>query len=445
MTLQKRRRVWLAVRAEQPDVPSTPPRCSEEAAYNREVNLEGRVADVVVLGAGAAGLMAAIQAGRRGRRVLLLDHGDRPGRKILISGGGRCNFTNLGTRAENFVSENPHFARSALARYTPQDFLTLVERHAIPYHEKTLGQLFCNDSAKRIVTLLETECGQAGVDIRCGVQVGGVASGGASPHRFLVETSLGPIHCASVVVATGGLSIPKLGATGFGYDVARQFGLDLVEPRAALVPLVFTPGDAGTWCDLTGLSTEVVASAQKASTANRNAKQPAPAFREKLLITHRGLSGPAVLQVSSYWRQGASLTIDLAPGQEVLRPLLQQNARRDGMTLLQAVRKVLPARLADRWTQVQLHEREDWTNAGLARLEHALHHWTCTPAGSEGYAKAEVTAGGVSTQELEARTLESKRVPGLFFVGEVVDVTGWLGGYNFQWAWASGFAAGSAA
>ncbi len=413
--------------------------------------------DVVVLGAGAAGLMAALEAGRRGRRVLLLDHGERVGRKILISGGGRCNFTNLGTRAENFISENVHFAQSALARYTPQDFVRLVEKHGIRYHEKALGQLFCDDSAKRIVTMLEKECGEAGVDIRCGVRVVGISELGQTastsgradgPMRFTVETSFGPVQCASVVVATGGLSIPKLGATGFGYEVARQFGHPVVEPRAALVPLVFGPGDAADWCDLSGVSTEViggVAVGGKAAATGKGRAHELPKFREKLLITHRGVSGPAVLQVSSYWRPGREARFDLAPGREVFGSLLEKNARRDGAAVVSALRGVLPARLAERWVYVQMREREDWTNAGIARLEAALHAWTVRPAGSEGYAKAEVTAGGVDTKELDARTMESRRVPGLYFIGEVVDVTGWLGGYNFQWAWASGVAAGSVA
>ncbi len=404
-----------------------------------------RAVDVVVLGAGAAGLMAAMEAGRRGRGVLLLDPGERPGRKILISGGGRCNFTNLGTRAENFVSNNPHFARSPLARYTPQDFVQLVERHGIRYHEKTLGQLFCDDSAKRIVTMLERECGEAGVEIRCGVQVVGVSHSTASAAGFRVETTSGRIECAAVVVATGGLSIPKLGATGFGYDLARRFGHAVVTPRAALVPLVFGPEDAADWCDLTGVSTEVLAEASSGPSIAKGRSRTLPTFREKLLITHRGVSGPAVLQVSSYWQPGREVRFDLAPNREVLSPLLIRHARRDAAALLALLRSVFPARLAERWITLQLCHGEDWTNAGIGRLEQALHAWTFMPDGTEGYAKAEVTAGGVDTRELNARTMESLRVPGLYFVGEVVDVTGWLGGYNFQWAWASGVSAGAAA
>ncbi|HLI76078.1 MAG TPA: aminoacetone oxidase family FAD-binding enzyme [Acidobacteriaceae bacterium] len=419
------------------------------------VGMGGRRADVVVLGAGAAGLMAAAEAGKRGRRVLLLEPGERAGRKILISGGGRCNFTNLGTRAENFLSENMHFARSALARYPPQEFVRLVEKHGIGYHEKTLGQLFCDDSAKRIVTMLERECGESGVEIRCGVRVFEVsrrpsiaagADGSGDAARFAIETSAGRIECGSVVVATGGLSIPKLGATGFGYELARQFGHAVVEPRAALVPLVFHPGDAADWMDLSGVSAEVVAATEERSRPETKGRgRRTPEFREKLLITHRGVSGPAVLQISSYWRPGAQVRFDLAPNREVFGAMLAKNARRDAAAVVSALRAILPARLAERWAEVQLRAGEDWTNAGVARLEAGVHAWTVRPAGSEGYAKAEVTAGGVDTRELDARTMESRRVAGLYFIGEVVDVTGWLGGYNFQWAWASGVAAGAAA
>lgn len=391
--------------------------------------------------------MAAIEAGRRGRSVVVLDHGERPGRKILISGGGRCNFTNLRTTAENFLSENPHFARSALTRYTAQDFVRLVEQHGIQYHEKTLGQLFCNDSAKRIVSMLEKECGTAGVAIRCGQRILAVSrrTRTAAVSTFQVETSAGPLECASVIVATGGLSIPKLGATGFGFDLARQFGHPVVEPRAALVPFVFQPSDAADWCDLSGLSTEVVAAASPGAPAKGGRAKALASFREKLLITHRGLSGPAALQISSYWRPGRDVHLDLAPATEVLQPLWMKNARRDATALLSAIKRVLPTRLAERWVQLELLRNENWTNAGLTALEARLHNWTLVPTGTEGFAKAEVTAGGVDTRELDARTMESRRVPGLYFAGEVVDVTGWLGGYNFQWAWASGVAAGSAA
>ena len=414
---------------------------SERTRHASRGAMNVRHYDVIVLGAGAAGMMCAFEAGRRGRRVLLLDHGERVGRKILISGGGRCNFTNLHTRAENFLSANPHFAKSALARFTPADMIALVEKHGIRYHEKTLGQLFCDDSAQRIVTLLERECGEAGVETRCGVKIIKARQENATETapKFIVETSTGDFACESVVVATGGLSIPKMGATSFGYELAQQFGHALIEPRAALVPLVFTPEDRERWCDLSGVSFEVVARAETTGKTRRNV---APEFREKLLITHRGVSGPAVLQVSSYWKPGEQVCFDLAPGREVLAALLEKNARRDAANLVAALRPVLPARMAERWVAAQL--ALDWTNAGIARMEAALHAWTLTPAGTEGFAKAEVTAGGIDTAELDARTLESRRVPGLYFIGEVVDVTGWLGGYNFQWAWASAVSAGQA-
>ena len=396
--------------------------------------------DVLIFGAGAAGLLCAIESARRGRRTLVLDHADRPGKKILISGGGRCNFTNLHTAPENFLSANTHFAKSALARYTPQDFLALVEKHRIPWHEKHLGQLFCDRSAHDILNMLLRECADAEARIRLSTGILSVANNAAGFH---VETSTGPITTASLVIATGGLSIPKMGATGMGYDLARQFGLAIVEPRPALVPLVFSPEDAADWCDLTGLSAEVVASAP----ARANRKQPSPKFKEKLLITHRGFSGPAILQISSYWRAGEPIEIDLAPSHDITAPLFAANARRDHPALSLSLRAALPQRLSDRW--LRLHppaaRAAEPTNAALAEFERYLHAWRITPAGTEGYAKAEVTAGGVSTAELDSSTMQSKKIPGLYFIGEVVDVTGWLGGYNFQWAWASGYAAGQSA
>jgi predicted Rossmann fold flavoprotein len=401
--------------------------------------------DVVVLGAGAAGMMCAFEAGKRGRKVLLLEHGERVGRKILISGGGRCNFTNVGTKAENFLSENPHFAKSALARFTPKDFVALVEKHGIKYHEKTLGQLFCDDSARLIVGMLERECAEAGVETRCGVTVGRVQR---SPGKvgFVVETSVGVVECASVVVATGGLSIPAMGATGFGYELAREFGLAIVEPRAGLVPLVFSVGDRERWCDLTGVAFEVVARAVADEVGAKAARRKVPAFRERMLVTHRGVSGPAVLQASSYWRPGGEVSFDMAPGMEVFGALLRQASGRDWNSAYAALRGVLPTRMAERWVRVRANAGAgDWTNAGIARLEAELHAWTVRPDGSEGFGKAEVTVGGVDTAELDARTMESKRVAGMYFIGEVVDVTGWLGGYNFQWAWASAVAAGGVA
>ncbi len=406
--------------------------------------VSSRSFDVVILGAGAAGLMAAIEAGKRGRRTLVLDHADQPGKKILISGGGRCNFTNLHTAPENFLSDNPHFARSALARYTPQDFIALVEKHGIPYHEKTLGQLFCDGSAREILSLLTRELATARATIELGTRILSVRETGAS-RRFTVETSAGCIGTSSVVVATGGLSIPKIGATGLGYDIARQFGLAVVEPRPALVPLTLAPEDDARWCDLSGVSTEVIAGTSTDGIP-RGRRQPAPTFREKLLITHRGLSGPAILQISSYWRPGQTLSIDLAPGREVFAPLLAAKARRDATAAASVIRTLLPARWAERWLALHASAAaKDLSNAAIATLEGQLHAWRITPAGTEGFAKAEVTAGGVSTRELNPKTLEALRCPGLFFIGEVVDVTGWLGGYNFQWAWASGFCAGQCA
>ena len=392
--------------------------------------------DVIVLGAGAAGMMCAIEAGKRGRRVLLLDHAEAVGKKILISGGGRCNFTNLGCTWENFLSENPHFARSALARYTPQDFIAMVEAHRIPYHEKTLGQQFCDRGARDIVTMLERECAEAGVRIHVSTRVDSVRAneGGG----FSVETSAGGVRAESVVVATGGLSIPKMGATGFGYDVARGFGLRIVETRPGLVPLTFSAEDRDAWCDLSGVSAEVVATSEKP--LKRGVKQPS--FREKLLITHRGVSGPAVLQISSYWKPGEALEFDLAPGMDVFGGMTEY---RDWAAAMAGVKTVLPGRWAERWLARHAPDVRVMSNAAIGAMEEAIHAWRLIPAGTEGYAKAEVTAGGVDTAELDPRTLEARRVPGLFFIGEVVDVTGWLGGYNFQWAWASGFCAGQVA
>lgn len=384
-----------------------------------------QTADVIILGAGAAGLMCAIAAAEGGKRVLLLDHADRVGKKILISGGGRCNFTNLHTTPENFLSENPHFAKSALARYTPQDFIDLVEKHGVSYHEKTLGQLFCDGSAQQIVTLLQQECAEAGVVIRLGVQVQQIEQDGG----FSLRSDKDEFRAPALVVATGGPSIPKMGATEFGYEVAKHFGMNMIEPRPALVPMVFSEADREAWCDLAGVATEVVASSGKGR------------FRERMLLTHKGLSGPAGLQVSSYWRAGSAVVMDLAPEREVFGKLLETKGYRDGAMAFAALREVLPARLAERWLAMYAG---GWGNAAVIELERRLHAWELTPAGTEGYMKAEVTAGGVDTRGLDAKTMESRTVPGLYFVGEVVDVTGWLGGYNFQWAWASGVAAGRA-
>ncbi|HKD81914.1 MAG TPA: NAD(P)/FAD-dependent oxidoreductase [Candidatus Angelobacter sp.] len=383
--------------------------------------------DVIVLGAGAAGLMCAIEAGKRGRRVAVLERAERIGKKILISGGGRCNFTNLYCRPENFISANPHFAKSALARYTPADFTALVERHRIPYHEKTLGQLFCDGSAQQVVSLLEEECRRVGVQIFTTVKIAEVLR----EESFTVRAGAENFRSSSLVVATGGLSIPKMGATPFGYDLAQQFGLKIVETRPALVPLTWNSNDHDHYCDLAGVSAEVIASI--------GVQQ----FREKMLMTHRGLSGPAILQISSYWKPHQPITLDLAPEQNLTVALREPKARRDLAAARNAFRAALPHRLADRW--LDLHPPQGWSNHALDELEHCAHHWQITPEGTEGYAKAEVTAGGVDTNELSAKTMESRKIPGLYFIGEVVDVTGHLGGFNFQWAWASGYCAGQAA
>ena len=382
--------------------------------------------DVIILGGGAAGLMCAIEAGKRGRRVAVLEHAERIGKKILISGGGRCNFTNTYCRPENFISANPHFCKSALARYTPDDFIALVRKHGIAYHEKKLGQLFCDGSAREIVSMLEAECVAARVEIFTNTKITGVRR----DDGFEVGTSGGPFRAAAVVVATGGLSIPKMGATSFGYELARQFGLRIRPCRPALVPLVFDAVDRQHYADLAGVSAEVIAS----SDGQR--------FRESMLFTHRGLSGPAILQVSSYWQPGREITLDLAPGADPIAGVRKSTSHRDLAMLRNTLRTVLPSRFADRW--LEMHAPAAFTNAALDELQRTLHAWPITPAASEGYEKAEVTAGGVDTDELSAKTMEARKAPGLFFVGEVVDVAGHLGGFNFQWAWASGFAAGQA-
>jgi len=385
--------------------------------------------DVLILGAGAAGLMAAIEAGRRGRRVAVLERAERPGKKILISGGGRCNFTNLYTRPDHFLSANPHFAKSALARYTPADFIRLVERHGIAYHEKTLGQLFCDGSAQQVVDLLMRECLDTGVRVFLATAVSEVRRDDSS-GAFTLVAGTDAFTASALVVASGGLSIPKMGATGFGYDVARRFGIPHEPCRPALVPLTLSGEAHASFHDLAGISAPVIASCGKRS------------FREKMLFTHRGLSGPAILQISSYWSRGDSVRIDWSPEKPVLTPLREPNARRDLLTLKTTLRAQLPVRLADRLVDVAAPR--SWTNHDLDELERRLHCWTFTPNGTEGYEKAEVTAGGVSTDALSAQTMECRSVRGLYFIGEVVDVTGHLGGFNFQWAWASGAAAGRA-
>jgi predicted Rossmann fold flavoprotein len=400
-------------------------------------SLVNRKYDVIILGAGAAGLMCAIEAGKRGRRILVLERADRIGKKILISGGGRCNFTNLHTNPENFFSANRHFAKSALARYTPADFVRLVEKHRIPYHEKKLGQLFCDRAASDITAMLEQECRDAGVEIRLNVKVTEVRKDDVCENdalkndRFTVRAEDASFGAPRLVVATGGLSIAKIGATSFGYDLAGQFGLKIEPPGAALVPLVFSERDCKRWCDLAGVSTEVIAS-------TRGTKQT---FRENMLFTHRGISGPAILQISSYWDGKGPLHLDLAPDRNLTADL-RAVGHRDESSWKMLLREVLPRRFADRW--LDTYPLAGNSDRAFADAECQLHAWEVKPEGSEGYGKAEVTAGGVDTSELSAKTMESKRVPGLFFIGEVVDVTGQLGGFNFQWAWASGFCAGQA-
>jgi predicted Rossmann fold flavoprotein len=382
--------------------------------------------DALILGGGAAGLMCALEAGKRGRRVAVLEHNERLGKKILISGGGRCNFTNLHCQSENFLSANPHFAKSALARFTPADFVALVEKHQIAYHEKTLGQLFCDGSAGDILGMLEEECQSVGVTIFLNAKIHEVKR----TTEFVLHSAGTEFHAPALVVATGGLSIPKMGATSFGYDLARQFGMKIREPWPGLVPLMLDPEDQSRYGDLTGVSADVIASCHGQQ------------FREKMLFTHRGLSGPAILQISSYWKKPQDIRIDIAPGSELTAIFRDSKTPRTLTTLRSEFRNKMPVRFADRW--LDLHRPASWTNTALAELEQRVHAWTIIPTGTEGLAKAEVTAGGVDTDELSAKTMETRKLPGLFFIGEVVDVTGQLGGFNFQWAWASGAAAGRA-
>jgi predicted Rossmann fold flavoprotein len=360
--------------------------------------------------------------------VAVLEHADQAGKKILISGGGRCNFTHTECSPENFISANPHFAKSALARYTPQDFVALVEKHKVPYHEKTRGQLFCDNSARDILQMLERECEAVAAKIIPQARIHEVSRTSEFVVRVTLRGEVQEFHSPVLVVATGGLSIPKMGATSFGYDLARQFGLRIREPRPGLVPLIFNPLDSRIYRELAGVSAPVTV-----STGSQE-------FRDKVLFTHRGLSGPAILQISSYWKNGEPISIDLAPDREPTSLFRDPKIPRTAASLKTAFHKFLPARLADRWLGVHLPARS--TNAALAEVERQVHSWSIIPAGTEGYAKAEVTAGGVDTDELSAKTMASTKVPGLFFIGEVVDVTGHLGGFNFQWAWSSGAAAG---
>jgi predicted Rossmann fold flavoprotein len=382
--------------------------------------------DVVIIGGGAAGLFCAIEAGKRGRRTLVLEHAERVGKKIAVSGGGRCNFTNLYTTADNFLSANPNFCKSALSRYAPADFIALVEKHGIRYHEKKLGQLFCDNSSREIIDMLLAECESAGVEILPGTSVRRIEKASA----FTLETNRGKLETDSLVIATGGLSIPKIGATDFGYRVARQFNLRVRETRPALVPLTFAPQTLDEMKAISGVSIDALARCNGAE------------FRENMLLTHRGLSGPAILQVSSYWKRGDAISIDLLPDERASAILA--NGRSSEMELANLLGQHLPRRFAHAWCELFARSRplNQYSARELEEIARRLHAWQLVPDGSEGYKKAEVTAGGVDTDELSSKTMEARRTPGLYFIGEVVDVTGHLGGFNFQWAWASGFAAG---
>ena len=399
--------------------------------------------DVIIIGGGAAGLFCAIETGKRGRKVVVIEHSDRVGKKIGISGGGRCNFTNIRTGPENFVSQNPHFCKSALARYTPLDFISLVEKHGIAYHEKKLGQLFCDVSSQQIIDMLLRECHDAGVEIRCGCEV---RQASRVDRGFSLETSAGVFKSSSLVIATGGLSIAPLGATDFGYRLARQFGLRIEETRAGLVPLILPPQVQRQLTTLSGISIDANVSCSSSPTTSRERK--APSFRENILITHHGLSGPAILQISNYWRPGSTIEIDLMPDTDLGEVLTAaSNSAVDmELELVTVLSRYLPRRFAQAWCELYHPSKriKQFNRKELQEIAGDLHRLHLIPSGTEGFRKAEVTAGGVSTAELSSQTMEAKRVPGLYFIGEVVDVTGQLGGYNFQWAWASAFAAGQA-
>ena len=386
--------------------------------------------DVIIIGAGGAGLMCAIEAGKRGRKTLVLDHADKVGKKILISGGGRCNFTNLGATAEQYQSANKHFCKSAFGQYTPDDFITLIERYKIAYHEKKLGQQFCDESAQQIVDILLTECSKYSAKITLSCDIQHIEKYADS---FSIETSKGDYTCESLVVATGGLSIPKMGATNFGYKVAQQFDIEVTETTPALVPFTFSPKDLELYDGLSGISFDAIVSCGKTS------------FRENVLMTHRGCSGPAILQISSYWKPGQEISIRMLPDLNWSDYLKEKRANNPKQELKSVLCDVLPKRFINRLCDVGKIENKalgQISDKTINQLEQFFTHYVIKPNGTEGYRKAEVTLGGVSTQELNAKTLESKKISGLHFIGEVVDVTGWLGGYNFQWAWSSGFAAG---
>ena len=388
--------------------------------------------DVIVLGAGAAGMMCAIRAGRRGRSVVVLDHAAAPGEKIRISGGGRCNFTNIHAGPKNFLSANPHFAKSALARFTPQDFIAMVERHGIAWHEKALGQLFCDNSAKDIIRMLTDEMQAAGAELRLRTEIGSIEK---SAGGYRIHTSEGVFEASSLVVATGGKSIPKMGATGFAYRIAEQFGLPVVETRPGLVPLTLDPQLLQRLAPLSGIA------------APAEIRHGKTSFREALLFTHRGLSGPAILQISSYWREGEEITVAIEPDIDILALLKKAKQASGRQSAQTALAEILPKRLAQHIVESEgiTGNMADQSDKRLQQLASAIQSWRVKPSGSEGYRTAEVTLGGVDTACLDSRTMQVKTIPGLFFIGECVDVTGWLGGYNFQWAWASGHVAGEAA
>jgi predicted Rossmann fold flavoprotein len=385
--------------------------------------------DVVVIGGGAAGLMCALTAGQRGRRVRVIEHANRCGKKILMSGGGRCNFTNTGTTPGNFLSANRHFCKSALARFTPADFIAMVDRHRIAWHEKELGQLFCDESSKQIVAMLLAECAAGGVVIETSCEVDAVRHGA---DGFRVQTPRGEFVAGSLVVASGGLSIPSMGASGFGYALARQFGHAVLPTRAGLVPLTLSGKHQERMQDLSGVALPVTASCHGAS------------FSNSMLVTHRGVSGPAILQISSYWQPGDDLRLDLLPGGDAYAWLREQRAARPAAELRTVLGDLLPKRFAQRLCEFAFTSRpmRQYNDPELRQVAEQLSNWPLVASGTEGYRTAEVTLGGVDTDELSSTTMQSKRIPGLYFIGEVVDVTGWLGGYNFQWAWASGYAAG---
>ncbi len=388
--------------------------------------------DIVVIGAGAAGMMCAIEAAKRGRSVLVVDHVKAAGEKIRISGGGRCNFTNLHASPKNYLSQNPHFCISAMSRYTQRDFIALVERHRIAYHEKTLGQLFCDGSALQIIEMLLGEMKRHGARLKLGCSVSSVEK---SAHGFTLQLTDGPVRCRSLVVACGGKSIPKMGATSFGYDIATQFGLRIVETRPALVPLTFEPNTLERLKPLAGVAVDAVVSCGKTK------------FAEAMLFTHRGISGPSILQISSYWREGDEIRIAMLPETDIFEALREQRKQNGKQALQTALALYLPRKLAQTIAEeigVTGH-LADMSDKMFRRVEAVINDWRIKPAGSEGYRTAEVTLGGVDTRDLDSKTMEAKSVPGLFFIGEVVDVTGWLGGYNFQWAWSSGWVAGQAA